>query len=127
MTETYTFTENGSVIRGSDKAYIPNDPGNADWQAYLASGIVATPYVAPAPVYQCCLWQLQAVMTSAQWSAVQAAIASLNNVAVSAFFQHGTNVIPSNSTTLLQLGQAINLTAEQVTALVQQASAVVIP
>ena len=81
----------------------------------------------PAIIPSCQLWQLQAAMTSAQWSAAQAAVASLNNPAVTAFFAHGTNTIPANSTTLLTLGKAIGLTADQVTALVLAASEISIP
>jgi len=83
--------------------------------------------IPPAPVPTCQLWQLQAAMTPAQWSAAQAAVTALNNPAVSAFFAHGTNVIPANSTTLQSLGATIGLTAAQVTALVTQAAAVSIP
>ncbi len=82
---------------------------------------------AHAPVPSCALWQLQAVMTPDQWTAVTSAVVAVNSPAVSAFFAHGTNVIPANSTTLLALGTAIGLTAAQVTALVAQASAVAIP
>lgn len=88
---------------------------------------VAT-YLTPVPpVPSCALWQLQAVMTAAQWTAVTAAVAALGNAAVSAFFAHGTNVIPANSTTLAALGTAIGLTAAQVTALVAAAAEVAIP
>ena len=44
-------------------------------------------------------------MTAAQWTAAQSAIAALSNPAVSAFFAHGANVIPGNSTTLVALGE----------------------
>jgi hypothetical protein len=39
-----------SVVRTSDNACIPNDPGNRDWldyQAWLAAGGTPAPYVAP--------------------------------------------------------------------------------
>ncbi len=118
-----------AVIRVADGVCIPNDPRNSDWRVYLdwAQTNTADPYVAPAPVYSCQLWQLQAVMTTAQWTAAQNAVAAFNNPAVSAFFTHGTNVIPSNSTTLLALGEAIGLSDDEVTTLVQQAAAVAIP
>jgi hypothetical protein len=87
-----------------------------------------TPAAAPvAPTPSCQLWQLEVVMTAAQWAAAQAAITALNNPAVSAFFAHGTNVIPASSTTLQSLGATIGLSADQVTALVTQAAAVSIP
>ena len=129
--ETYTLQPGGSLIRGSDQALIPPDPANRDYRAYLAwvaAGNTATPYVAPpAAPPTCQLWQLQSVMTTNQWTQVQAAVAALANPAITAFFQHGTNVIPANSTTLVALGAQIGLTADQVTTLVQQASQVSIP
>jgi hypothetical protein len=51
----------------------------------------------------------------------------LNNPAVSAFFAHGANAIPADSTTLLSLGASIGFSAAQVAALVQQAGAASIP
>ena len=87
------------VVCDADGACVPADPGNVDWQAYqawLAAGNAPTPAPSPpAPVPSCALWQLQAVMTPAQWMAVQSAVAALANPAVSAFFAHGTNVIPA--------------------------------
>ena len=113
--------------RRRDLPHVPSTPISSDIgvarRRQHADGLYAP--AAPAPT--CQLWQLQAVMTAAQWTAAQNAVAALNNPAVSAFFAHGTNVIPANSTTLLSLGTAIGLTAAQITALVQQASAVSIP
>ncbi len=34
--ETYTLTQRGGVVRGSDGACIPEDQANAGWRAYLA-------------------------------------------------------------------------------------------
>lgn len=90
----------------------------------LVAPILPTP---PPPVPSCQLWQLQAVMTAAQWSAAQSAVDALNNPAVTAFFAHGTNVIPANSVTLLQLAETLGMTAEQISALVAQAALVSIP
>jgi len=96
--------------------------------AWIAAGNAPAPCApVPAPQATCQLWQLQAVMTAAQWTAAQNAVAALNIPAVSAFFAHGTSVIPANSTTLLALAEAIGLSAAQVAALVQEAAAVSIP
>jgi len=73
------------------------------------------------------LWQLEAVLTFDQWTQILAAVAKMNNPAVTAFMARGGNFIPANSTTLIALGAAIGLSPDQVTALVEQASAVVIP
>lgn len=128
---TYTLTSRPGVIRDSDGAAIPADPRNADWQVYqqwIAAGNTPSPYIAPPPpVPYCALWQLQAVLSSAQWSAVQSAVTAMSNPAVSAFFVHGTNMIPADSTTLVELGAAIGLTAPQITTLVTQAALVAIP
>lgn len=100
-------------MRVGDRAATPAEV--AAWQA------------ANAPVPSCQLWQLQAAMTTAQWTAAQAAVAALGNPAVTAFFAHGDSVIRANSTTLISLGATIGLTPVQVTALVAQAAAVAIP
>ena len=110
---------------------IPADNSNADWKTYLAwvaAGNTPAPAPSPAaPATTCLLWQLQAVLTPVQWTAVQAAIAAMNNPIVSAFAQHGTNVIPAASTTLISLGASIGLSAAQVAALVAEAALVSVP
>jgi hypothetical protein len=120
---------------------------DATYQAWLAAGNVPTPIDSEAslaqvlalrglptgalvnPFVTCQLWQLESVMTPAQWAAVQSAVAALANPAVTAFFAHGTNQIPANSTTLLALAAGLTppLTPAQVTALVAAASAISVP
>lgn len=46
----YKIARDNLVIRNKDNASIPNEPGNADWQAYMAwvaAGGVPDPYVEP--------------------------------------------------------------------------------
>ncbi len=56
MAYTYELTADPHIIRRSDDAWIPDDPENVDYQAYLAwiaEGNVAAAYVpppAPEPV-----------------------------------------------------------------------------
>jgi len=78
------------------------------------------------PPVSCYLWQIEAVLGPAQWAAVQAAVTAKANPALSAFFAYGTNVIPSNSPTLVGLGAAIGLTPAQVAAIVTEAAAITI-
>jgi hypothetical protein len=80
-----------------------------------------------AGVPSCMLWQLEAVLTPDQWSQIQTAVEAMNDPAVTAFMAHGSNFIPANSKTLIQLGAAIGITPDELTALVEKASAVVIP
>jgi len=48
---TYTLTENPNVIvRDEDQAFIPNDPDNTDYQAFMKwveEGNEPTPYTPP--------------------------------------------------------------------------------
>jgi hypothetical protein len=51
----YQLTDNATVIRISDGAFIPNDEANNDYAEYLewiADGNTPQPYVAPIPTWQ---------------------------------------------------------------------------
>lgn len=104
------------------------DPANPPTQAQqtAAEQVVQTWAVAPAYA-ECYLWQLQAVMSADQWTAVTNAVAAMSSPAVSAFFSHPGQLIPSSSTTLQALATAIGLTQAQLIALMQQAAQVSIP
>ena len=100
---------------------------SAKFSSWGLSSAKPTPPEPPPGVSSCMLWQLQAVLTPDQWTQILAAVAAMNNPAVTAFMAHGSNFIAANSTTLIQLGAAIELTPDQITALVEKASGVVIP
>ena len=98
------------------------------WSAdeLAAIGLKSAPNPASTPT--CQVWQLKAVLTAAQTTAVEAAIAAAPNAsALQAFWATGGAPVPADSTTLLALGAAIGLTAAQVAALVQGAAQVSIP
>lgn len=51
---SYHITANGGLVRDSDGAFIPNDPGNRDYAEFMswqAEGNSAVPYQPPAPTF----------------------------------------------------------------------------
>src|ERR1035437_2186921 len=129
---TDTAVKNGYTLVPVTPFVIPTGQVTVGAPTYaFVNGVVTETYAtqaAPAPVYQCEVWQIKAVLTPAQTTAVEAAIAASPEAGVlQAFWATGDNPIPSNSTTLAGLGAAIGMTADQVTALVHAASQVAIP
>ena len=145
---TATFRlPNGDVVEGADIGWTgegfalvavapfatPAGQENAGAPSYAFDGsgnVVETYATQPITIAvpTCPVWQIKAVLTAAQATAVAAAIAASPNAAtLQAFWETGGAPVPANSTTLLALGAAIGLTAAQVTALVQQAAEVQIP
>src|SRR6185437_15541588 len=106
-------TSNGIVLR-SDGTFIPDDKNNVDWvvyQTWLSQNNVPTPLSNSAPVISCALWQLQATLSANQWTNALSFVASSNNANLIAFVAHGSNLIPSNSTTLAQIAEAIGISS----------------
>ena len=132
MAAPYILTSSNNIIqRTTDGAFIPTDPRNVDYQGYLtwvAANNTPDPYVPPpAPTPVCLLWQLQAVLTPAQWTAVQTYITSTANNALIAFASHGSSPIPANSTTLLTLAGVAGIDPTTLPALITTASQISIP
>ena len=128
----YVLTEsNNGIVRISDGAFIPTDMGNVDYINYLNwldANNTPDPYVPPTPPPATCqIWQLQASLTPDQWTSVQNFIAASNNLALQAFAAHGTNVIPSNSTTLAILAGVAGVDPSTLNSLVASASTISIP
>ena len=126
----YTLSNNGGVTLDSTGMYIPQSQ-TQDWlnyQVWVAAGNTPSPApVTPASSPTCALWQLQALVTPAQWAAVQAAVAASGNQVLIAFASHGTNQIPANSTVLASLAVAAGIDPSTLPALVTQASQISIP
>ena len=61
----YKLTQTETIIRLADSAYIPQDAGNTDYQAYitwLAEGNTPEPVNVPAveiPIFSCTPWQIR--------------------------------------------------------------------
>jgi hypothetical protein len=73
-TELYQLTSSTSIIRLSDNAFIPNDPGNrdyADFLAWKAEGNTPLPAPAPAPPGPDYLAFWDALMVSTVYTAIR--------------------------------------------------------
>ena len=112
ISANYDVSNNVFAVTDAGNFIIP--PTDPVLQSWLAANNTIQPYVAPVVVPSCFVWQLKSVMTANQWSSAQTAVYNSGNSAVIAFFNQGTNLIPANSATLISLGTAIGLSANQV-------------
>ncbi len=70
MSAEYRLTQSGGYIRASDRAAIPKDPRNADYQtvqAWIATGNIPDPYVAASLAEELRLGVFQSDADRAQW------------------------------------------------------------
>jgi len=71
---TYTLKYNSTyIIRDSDGAFIPADPNNTDYQAYLAwlaAGNTPNPYVAPTFLQSLTFLQFMALFTPTEQAVI---------------------------------------------------------
>jgi len=82
---TYTLTTGTGVIRDSDQAWIPDDPGNVDRQAFdawIAAGNVPNPVATPLPPTTIGAADFFARFTPAEQLAVQAAATANTQIGI---------------------------------------------
>lgn len=128
---TYTLTNGSSVIRDADRACIPFDPGNIDYQAYLAwlaEGNEPNPYVPPPPPVpqQVPMWAVRTVLQNdGLFDQAQAAIDASGDNALKNVWEYG-NFADRNSPSIATLGQALGLTDAQIDQMFFNANSLVV-
>lgn len=103
MTYTLQATSATGVIRDADGATVPDDPRNADWQAYqawLAAGNTPTP--APAPSAAEVIQQNYASAIAAGLAVTSASTPALNAT-------YGVNATAQANVTAIVTGIAVGL------------------
>ncbi len=120
----YQLASGGGVIRTSDGAFIPDDPGNADRQRYAAwleAGGTPdeTPPPTPVPVVVSRLRFKLALLNAGKLADVETAVANAGGVAP--LYWAESTTFESSHPLVAEIGAAIGLSAEQIAAIFEDA------
>lgn len=122
----YKLTQSTSIIRKADNAFIPDDLGNTDYQAYLAwvaeGNVAEAADPLPPVVYSCSPWQMRKALNALGLrQQVESAVADTTDITVKDGWEFATE-FRSNDPFVISLGAEIGKTEEEVAAIIQNAS-----
>lgn len=116
----YQLTATSDILRTEDAAHIPADPANCDYAKYLqwvAGGGVPQPYSIEVPQQVTRKQARKALAMAGLLNLVQPAIDAIADPQARQLAQidwDDSTTFERDNTTLLQLAQALSLSAEQV-------------